>query len=167
MDSADRSLLFVRFVSVFVSFRSIENGAETKHLNATRPARLPRAWQLESISNAKSIMVYFTKKRIRSNQIELSRFITETNRNKSNHIETSRNKSRQVDTSRNRSKQASDPSLAPTGPGQIHIPDPDVWTPAVMPPCQLCCLPGCLPALPLACLVAWLPDCLLPLPAGC
>ena len=30
----------------------IENGAETKHLNSTRTARPPRAWQVESNSNA-------------------------------------------------------------------------------------------------------------------
>ena len=34
-----------------------ENGAETKHLNSTRTARPPRAWQFESNSNATEKMV--------------------------------------------------------------------------------------------------------------
>ena len=34
--------------------KTIENGAETKHLNSTRTARPPRAWQFESNSNAKN-----------------------------------------------------------------------------------------------------------------
>ena len=32
--------------------KTIKNGAETKHLNSTRTARPPRAWQFESNSNA-------------------------------------------------------------------------------------------------------------------
>ena len=39
----------------------IKNGAETKHLNSTRTARPPRAWQFESNSNATEKMVHASR----------------------------------------------------------------------------------------------------------
>ena len=40
------------------SVETIENHAETKHLNSTRTARPPRAWQFESNSNATEKMAF-------------------------------------------------------------------------------------------------------------
>ena len=37
---------------------TMENGAETKHLNSTRTARPPRAWQFESIQIVRSSKIY-------------------------------------------------------------------------------------------------------------